>query len=91
MPGAKVCGFDRLVAFSCKSRSELCQSCGARRALDVATHLCEHVIPDVPVRQWVLTVPHPVRYALAYDSDLLAAVVRIFVHAVFGHLRRGVG
>jgi len=51
------CGFDRLIAFSCKSRSGLCASCGARRMVDVAAHLCQHVIPDVPVRQWVITVP----------------------------------
>jgi len=82
------CGFDRLVAFSCKSRSGLCASCAARRMLDVATHLCAHVIPDVPVRQWVITVPPPVRYLLAYNAALLAAVTRIFVHAVFAHLRR---
>ncbi|MEK7706337.1 MAG: transposase [Myxococcota bacterium] len=81
------CGFDRLVACSCKSRSGLCSSCGARRMLDVSTHLCTNVIPDVPVRQWVITVPPPVRYLLAYDAELLAHVVRIFVHAVFAHLR----
>lgn len=82
------CGFDRLIAFSCKSRSGLCQSCSARRMVDVATHLCTNVIPDVPVRQWVITVAQPVRYLLAYDADLLARVVSIFVHAVFAHLRR---
>jgi len=82
------CGFDRLVAFSCKSRSGLCGSCAARRMLDVVTHLCEHVIPEVPVRQWVITVPAPVRYLIAYDAELLARITSIFVHAVFSHLRQ---
>ena len=82
------CGFDRLIAFSCKSRSGLCASCSARRMVNVATHLCANVIPDVPVRQWVITVPPPVRYLLAYDAALLALVTSIFVHAVFAHLRR---
>ena len=82
------CGFDRLVALSCKSRSGLCGSCAARRMVDVATHICTNVIPDVPVRQWVITVPPPVRYLLAYDAALLAAVTSIFVHAVFAHLRQ---
>lgn len=82
------CGFDRLIAFSCKSRSGLCASCGARRMTDVAAHLCQHVIPDVPVRQWVITVAPPVRYLLAYNADLLAEVISIFVHAVFAHLRQ---
>ena len=82
------CGFDRLVAFSCKGRSGLCQSCSARRMVDVTTHLCDHVLPAVPVRQWVITVPHPVRYLLAYDASLLGDVVSIYVHAVFAHLRQ---
>jgi Putative transposase/Transposase zinc-binding domain len=83
-----VCGFDRLVAFSCKSRSGLCSSCAARRMLDVVTHLCAHVIPEVPVRQWVITVPAPVRYLIAYNAELLARITSIFVHAVFAHLRQ---
>jgi len=34
-----------------------------------AAHLVEHVFPpDVPVRQWVLSVPHRLRYRLAYDA-----------------------
>jgi len=82
------CGFDRLIAFSCKSRSGLCCSCSARRMLNVVTHLCDHVIPDVRVRQWVITVPPPVRYLLAYNADLLARITSIFVHAVFAHLRQ---
>ena len=83
----KRCGFDRLVAFSCKSRSGLCASCAARRMLDIATHLCENVIAPVPLRQWVVTVPLPVRYLLAYNAKLLSEVMRIFVRAVFAHLR----
>ncbi len=65
-----------------------CPTCGFDRLVDVSTHLCTNVIPDVPLRQWVITVPPPVRYLLAYDAELLAHVVRIFVHAVFAHLRQ---
>ena len=50
----KACGYERLLAFSCKGR--LCPSCQARRMHDVALHLGEHVIPVVPLRQWVMTV-----------------------------------
>jgi len=81
------CGFDRLVAFSCKGRSGICSSCGARRMVETATHLCELVLPEVPIRQWVLSVPPPVRYALAYDAELLSRVIAIFVQAIFAHLR----
>lgn len=82
------CGFDRLVAFSCKTRSGLCPSCAARRMVEVASHVCEHVIDAIPVRQWVLTVPPPVRYLLAYNKELLSAVMRIFVQAVLSHHRQ---
>ena len=47
------CGHDKLVAFSCKRRG-FCPSCGARRMAQTAAHLVDHVIPHVPVRQWVL-------------------------------------
>jgi len=54
------CRLDRIVAFSCKSRG-ICPSCGGRRMADTAAHLVDRVIPDVPVRQWVLSPPHALR------------------------------
>jgi hypothetical protein len=83
----KQCGFERLVAFSCKARA-VCCSCVARRMSDTAAHLCDHVFPKIPIRQWVLSIPHPLRYLIAWDVALCGAVVGIFVHAVFAHLRR---
>ena len=47
------CGHDKLVANSRKRRG-FCPSCGARRMAQTAAHLVDHVIPHVPVRQWVL-------------------------------------
>jgi hypothetical protein len=79
------CGYDRLVAFSCKGRG-LCPSCAGRRMAETAAHLVEEVFPEVPVRQWVLTVPQPLRYLLAFDSKLLASVSKLLVDEVFGHL-----
>jgi hypothetical protein len=58
------CGKDRVVAFSCKSRS-FCPSCYGRRMAETAAHLVDHVLPEVPVRQWVLSVPFSLRYRLA--------------------------
>jgi hypothetical protein len=46
---------------------------------DAAANLVDHVLPDVPVRQWVLTVPHDVRHVLALRPDALTAQNRIFV------------
>jgi hypothetical protein len=54
------CGHDKLVAFSCKRRG-FCPSCGARRMAQTAAHLVDHVIPHVPVRQWVLSLPQSSR------------------------------
>jgi hypothetical protein len=81
------CGFDRLVAFSCKSRGGICPSCGARRMTELACHLTDHVLPAVPMRQWVVSVPLPVRYILAYDAALTSSVITLFVRAIFRHLQ----
>jgi hypothetical protein len=53
-----------------------------------AAHLIDHVFPDVPVRQWVLSLPYRLRYLLAWDHDLCRAVVGVYVRAVLGFLRR---
>ena len=53
-----------------------------------AAHLVDHVFPHVPVRQWVLTVPHRIRDVLAWDHALCRAVVGVFIRAVLGFLRR---
>jgi hypothetical protein len=60
------CGWSRAVAFSCRRRG-FCASCIGRRMSDFAAALADRVIPRVPVRQWVLTVPHGLRPKLAYD------------------------
>jgi hypothetical protein len=55
---------------------------------DTAAHLVDRVIPEVPMRQWVLSLPVPLRYLLAWDCELSTAVIGIFMDAVFRHLRR---
>jgi len=81
------CGCDRLVPFSCKRRG-FCPACGGRRMADTAAHLADRVLPEVPIRQWVLTLPYPLRYRCAYDAKLTSAVLRAFVRALFSELRR---
>ena len=81
------CGHDRLVAFSCKRRG-FCPSCGGRRMADTAAHLVDRVLPGVPIRQWVLTLPYPLRYRCAYDARLTSGVLRAFIRALFAELRR---
>jgi hypothetical protein len=81
------CGHDRLLPFSCKGRG-FCPSCGGRRMAERAAHLVDHVLPDVRVRQWVLSLPYRLRYLLAWDHDLCRAVVAVYVRAVLGFLRQ---
>jgi hypothetical protein len=44
-----------------------------------AAHLVDHVLPTVPLRQWVLTVPFEIRALLAFDPKLLSLLRRIYV------------
>jgi hypothetical protein len=81
------CGYDRVVGFSCKGRG-FCPSCGGRRMAETAALLADRILPEAPIRQWVLSLPVALRYRLAYDSALAAAVLRLFIRAVFGSLRR---
>jgi len=70
------CGASIVVAFSCKCRGS-CPSCGARRMNQTAANLVDLVLPDQPVRQWVVSLPWDLRLPVARDSALLGAVVRI--------------
>jgi cell division septation protein DedD len=81
------CRHDRLVPFSCKGRG-FCPSCGGRRMAETAAFLVDHVIPRVSVRQWVLSVPIPLRYRMAYDAELTTRVLEVFTRAVFASYRR---
>lgn len=54
------CKHDFLVAFSCKGR-DICPSCSTRHMVETAAHMVDHVLPRVPFRQWVLSVPKRVR------------------------------
>ena len=53
-----------------------------------AAHLVDEVFPDVPVRQWVLSLPMRLRYRLAWDHDLCRAVMGRALRAILGFLRR---
>ncbi len=81
------CAFERLVPFSCKGRG-FCPSCGGRRMTERAAHLVDHVLPRVPVRQWVLSLPHRLRYLLAWNHALCRAVLGVYVRVLLGFQRR---
>src|SRR5919109_1128675 len=71
--GCESCKKEVLLAFSCKRRG-FCPSCAGRRMAQTAAHLVEGVIPWVPTRQWVVSVPIPLRYWMASSQDLTATV-----------------
>jgi len=71
--GCDTCKHEMLLAFSCKRRG-FCPSCAGRRMAQTAAHLVECVIPWVPTRQWVVSVPIPLRYWMAASKDLTAKV-----------------
>lgn len=84
------CRKEVLVAFSCKLRG-VCPSCNARRMCSTAAHLTDRVFPDVPIRQWVLSVPYELRLLLARNAAALSAVGRIFVREIWRWQREQFG
>jgi len=81
------CAQTRLVAFCCKGRG-FCPSCLGRKMSATAANLVDDVMPKVPLRQWVLTVPFAWRSRLGFDGALLGAVVRRLADAVLAFYRR---
>ena len=55
---------------------------------DTAAHLVDRVLPEVPVRQWVFTLPYPLRYRCAWNARLTSEGLRCFLRAVFADYRR---
>jgi hypothetical protein len=53
-----------------------------------SANLLEHVLPAVPLRQWVLTLPPELRRRLAYDGKLFGEVSRLFSDSVLEWYRR---
>jgi ribosomal protein S27E len=91
------CHFERLVAFSCKKRG-FCPSCGARRMAETAALLADEVFPDVPLRQWVISLtqstrfargagsPFPLRYLFAAHPQAMGKVLGVIYRAISTHL-----
>jgi len=80
------CKHDVLVAFSCKNRG-LCPSCAGRRMAAQAAHLVDAVVPDVPIRQFVLSFPFELSALAATKPEVLRALSRIHAEALAVHYR----
>ena len=55
---------------------------------DLALDLSENVIPEVPLRQWVCSLPFQVRYTLGYSKQLCSEALGAFTKEVSSSLRR---
>ena len=77
----EACGHDVLVAFSCKARG-LCPSCEARRMCNEAACFVDRIVPNVPLRQWVLSLPFELRRLAATKPDVLTAMGRFFAEGI---------
>jgi len=56
-----------------------------------AAAMVDRVLPNVPIRQWVLSLPYELRRLAAFDARVLTAVGRIFVEAIFAEQRAQLG
>jgi len=77
------CGKEKIVPFSCKKRG-FCPSCCGKRMNETAIHLTDNMIPRVPVRQFVVTFPLPLRFWLAANPGLQSKVLEITIRAIKG-------
>lgn len=81
------CRDELLVAFSCK-HCGLCPSGCARRMADTGAHLRDYVLPSVPMRQRLFTLPKLLRFLLAWRPRLIGLALRLFLLALFAWQRR---
>jgi len=86
----EACHDEKLVAFSCKKRG-FCPSCGARRMADSAALLVDEILPHQPMRQWVLSVPFPLRFLFASNPQVMTRVLGIVHRAIATHLAHKAG
>jgi hypothetical protein len=55
---------------------------------EVAAQLVDELLPKVPIRQWVVSMPYYLRYALAWNLEMRKAVFAAMHRAVDAHYRR---
>lgn len=78
------CHAERLVAFSCK-RQGFCSSCGAWRMAKSAALLVDDILLPLPMSQWVVTFPHPLRFLFATCPEVMTRVLGIVYRTLAGH------
>jgi hypothetical protein len=85
------CAHERILAFSCKRRG-FCPSCCGRRMTEAEMQIVGDIFPHQSARQWVLSLPMPLRFLCARNRALLGKLAQIFCrgveHAIRKNLRR---
>lgn len=84
------CRHELLVGFSCKRRG-FCPSCGTSRMAESAAHLIDHVLPKVPIRQWVVSFPWPLRMLFAARPEALSRCLAVITRAIQTDLTQRAG
>ena len=64
---------------------------GGLLLVETAAHLVNHVFPRVPVRQWVLSFPWPLRLLFASRPDMLTRVLNVVTRALSTAVLKGAG
>jgi hypothetical protein len=77
---------EKIVPFSCRTRG-LCSSCGQRRAIEWAERMVEFVLPLVPYRQLVFTIPVALRKAFLLDRSLYGELCRVAYASTRDYMR----
>jgi hypothetical protein len=57
---------------------------------ETAAYVVDHVLPRVPIRQWVLAVPKRIRWFVQRNRKVASRVLTIFIGEVEGSRRIGV-
>ncbi len=55
---------------------------------DEAAHLVDSVLPEVVMRQWVLSFPYKLRYQMAHNPKLTNKILSIFIQALSSYQKK---
>ncbi len=60
-------------------------------SVDSAALLVDEILPHQPMRQWVLSIPFPVRFLFASNPKAMSGVLGIVYRAIATHLAHKAG
>jgi hypothetical protein len=58
---------------------------------ETAALLADEVLPERPLRQWVLSLPHALRFLLATNPGALTQVLGVVYRTISGYLLKSAG